>query len=249
MTSDHANVLSVRARWLVGLVAEFTAVAAAASYVAAHQGFGRDDLVAMAVWSLPLALATSVVMARVARRRAGRGALPTFLLLVSAGGLIGGLWSVAAALLLGAWIAAFSFPVLICWVAGGVVGAATAATMLQPRSWPASAIVTGLVVFGVQRVDNYRPPPESAIRVVLRPNATAAEVDSVWTTVLGRRTGRGDEHSLLPSLSSVSGDSREGPSPVIVATFWRGTRDRTRDSVTAEVRRSPLVSRVDVVSR
>jgi len=241
--------LSFRSRCLVGLATEFTAVAAAASYLAAHHGFGRGDLVAMAVWSLPLAVATPAVMSRVARRRTGGRAFSTFLLLVSAGLLIGGLWSLTAALLLGAWIAAFSFPVLICWVAAGVAGASSAATILYPRSWPAAAIVAGLIIVGVQRVNNYRPPPEAAIRVVLRPDATNAEVDSVWTTVLGRRMGRADEHSLLPSFSSVGGDTREGSSPVLRATFWRGTSDRTRDSVATEVRRSHLVLRVDLVSR
>jgi hypothetical protein len=95
------------------------------------------------------------------------------------------------------------------------------------------------------QVDTYQPAPEVAVRVVLQPDATDAQVDQVWTTVLGRRTGRGDEHYLLPSLSSVGGAVREGSSPVLVAQFWRGTSQRTRDSVVASIRRSPLVLRVD----
>jgi len=241
----HVNHLTFRSPWLIGLATEVTAVTAAGSYVAAHDGFGRNDLAAMATWSVPLAVATATVTGRLARRRTGQRVTPNFLLLLSVGALIGIVWSIAAALLLGAWIAAFSFPVLICWVAASAVGASTAASLSQPRSWAATAVVAGLVALGMQRVDRYRPAPEAAVRVVLRPNATVADVDRVWTTVLGRRTGRGDEHNLLPSLSSVSVGSREGSSPVLLATFGRGTSERTQDSVVAQIRRSPLVLRVD----
>lgn len=240
--------ISSRSRWLVGLVTEFVAVAAAASYVATHDGFGRGDLIAMATWSLPLALATAWAMTIVSRRIVARGMATTFVVLAVVGALVGALWSLVAALVLGPWIAAFSFPVLSCWIAGGLLGGITAAGLLRLRAWPVTAIAVILVILGVQRVNTYRPAPEPAIRIVLRPAATHADVDSVWTTVLGHRTGRGDEHYLLPSLSSVGGASAEGSSPVLVATFWRGTSQRTRDSVVAEIRRSPFVLRVDMVA-
>lgn len=90
--------------------------------------------------------------------------------------------------------------------------------------------------------------PEHAIRVVVKPNATEVEVNRVWTDVVGRRTGHDEEHSLLPGLSSVGADVYEGESAVLVARFWRGTPKRTRDSVIAEIARSPLIVRVDTVA-
>jgi hypothetical protein len=168
-----------------------------------------------------------------------------FGILAGGGAIAGVLWTLGVALMLGGWIAAFSFTVLACWVAGGFLGGVTAADLSRPRSWPSAVLATLLGVICIARVDTYRSAPEPAIRVVLRPMATDAEVDSVWTTVLGRRTGRGDEHYFLPSLSSISAGGREGASPVVVAHFWSGTSQRTRDSVIAEVSRSPLVLRVD----
>lgn len=233
-------------RFIVGLATEIGALAAATSYVAAHQGFGRGDLPALAFWSVPLMLGLALLLPRLARRFSTAGAAVTSLVMIAAGIFAGLLWSIAAALILGPWIAAFSFPLLFVWTAGGLLGGVTAAAVLRPGSWAIAVTTVLLASFGMRRVDTYRPPPESAIRVVLVPNATAGQVDEVLTAVLSRRTGRGDEHYFLPGVSSMGGAPREGTSPVIVAQFERGTSQRTRDHVIAIVRRSPLVLRVDV---
>ncbi len=47
--------------------------------------------------------------------------------LAAIGVLTGVLWTFAAALILGGWIGAFSFPVLYCWAIGGLLGGLVAA--------------------------------------------------------------------------------------------------------------------------
>lgn len=234
-----------RYRLLIALATEVAAVASAASYVAVHQWFGRGDLAAMATWSSPLALGVAVVIPVVARRVSRLGIAPALLTLLGAGVMLGVLWTGAVAMILGGWIATFSFPVLVCWTAGGFFGGVTAVCLERPRSWRLAAAAGLVGVLGISRVDAYEPAPERAIRVILRPMATDDDVEKVWTTVLARRTGRGDEHTFLPSLSSIAASGREGSSPVLVATFWSGVSQRTRDSVVAEIARSPLILRVD----
>lgn len=104
-----------------------------------------------------------------------------------------------------------------------------------------------LVSISLVRVNEWASEPERAIRVVIKANANAEEVDSVWMDVLGHRTGRGAEHSLLPSLSSVGAEPTEGASPVLIVQFWSGTSQRTRDGVVAQIARSPLILRVDTL--
>jgi hypothetical protein len=238
---------NARSSLLVGTATLLASVGWAAVNVATHARFGRSDLVAMTLWSLPLAIGMAVLMPRlVARLRSGNLA-HAYAILVSSGLLVGGVWTIAAAIVLGAWIAAFSFPVLVCWSIGGLVGGAVAAWLKRPQSWPIAVLVVGLGASASVRVNAYASAPAPAIRVVIKPNATEGEIHRVWTDVVGRRIGQGEEHHLLPSLSSVGADAYEGRSVVLVARFWRGTSKRTRDSVIAEITRSPLVVRVDTV--
>jgi len=137
--------------------------------------------------------------------------------------------------------------VLLCWVAGGLIGGLTAAWWMHPRSWPVAGLLIVLGSIVIVRVNEYASEPERAIRIVNKANAAAEEVDSVWMDVLGHRTGRGAEHSLLPSLSSVGAEPKEGTSPVPIAQFWSGASQRTRDSVIALITRSPLILRVDTL--
>ena len=112
----------LRLRLVVGVATEIGALAAAASYIAAHQWFGRNDLPAMATWSLPLALATSWLLAALAPRLSRGGTAMAFITCVAVGAIAGVIWSVVVAVILGPWIAAFSFPVLMSWTAGGLLG-------------------------------------------------------------------------------------------------------------------------------
>ena len=235
---------------IVALATIITAVGSAAIYVALHDGFGRGDLAAMTTWTLPLAFAVSVVMRTLSSRFPNARKMLAYAMFVSAGAILGFLWTVVAALLLGGWIAAFSFPVLLCWVGGGFAGGVTAALLIHPRSWLAAGLLVALCTIVLVRINIYESAPESAIRIVMKQNANEEEVDSMFTDVLGTRTGRAghpDEHSLLPSLSTVSVTGRERANPMIFAQFWRHTSLSTRDSVIARILRSPLVIRVDTL--
>ncbi len=236
-----------RLQLVVGVTTVITAVGYATSYVALHDWFGRGDLIAMMAWSLPLAFGVAVLMTALSARIPRASAALTFVLFAASGALLGVLWTVLVALVLGGWIVAFSFPVLWCWVTAGFLGGLAAAWRMHPRSWAVAGVLIVLGSIALVRLNNTASEPERAIRVVIKADANAEEVDSVWMDVLGRRTGRGAEHSLLPTLSSVGGGPKEGRSPVLIAEFWSGTSQHVRDSVIAHITRSPLILRVDTL--
>jgi hypothetical protein len=233
---------------IVGVVTTLGALVAAVGYLATNAWFGAGDLQAMAFWSVPLGLLVAGVT-HIVRRSLLRGrALWAYLVLVPLGAVLGIAWMMVAAMLLGGWIGAFSFPVLFCWITGGTLGGIVAAWSDRLRSWPVAVVLTGLVGVALLRANAYAQAPEPRVRVVVKPNATPEEVQRVWTHVLGRPTGRGDEHDLLPGLSGVSASGSEGPSDVLTVSFWKSTSARDRDSLVAQIRRSPLVVRVDPVA-
>ncbi|MCC6245942.1 MAG: hypothetical protein IT353_24125 [Gemmatimonadaceae bacterium] len=241
------NSAPFRSRFIIGGTALLVSVGYAAAHVVMHDGFGRDDLPALVTWSLPLALGVAVVMNALSARVSRASAAATFVLYAASGAIVGLLWTLLVLLLLGDWIWTFSFPVLWCWVSGGFFGGLAAARMTHPRSWgvPSALIVLGATALVL--ITDAATEPERAIRVVIKADANDEEVDSVWMDVLSRRTGRGEEHSLLPSLSSVGRAPKDGRSSVLIAHFQSGTSQHVRDTVITQITRSPLVLRVDTL--
>ena len=204
------KVAQLRFRLVVGVTTVIVAVGYAFAYVAHHDWFGVGDLIAMTTWSLPLAFGIAGFMPALSGRISRFSAPLSYSVFAASGVMLGFLWAVLVALVLGGWIAAFSFPVLWCWVVGGFFGGLAAGWMIHPRSWTVAAVLIVLASVAIVRINNYASEPERAIRVVIKADANAEEVDSVWMDVLGRRTGRGAEHAILPSLSSVSAEPKEG---------------------------------------
>jgi lysylphosphatidylglycerol synthetase-like protein (DUF2156 family) len=229
---------------LAGVVAVVGALLAAAAYLATNAWFGAGDLPAMIFWSLPLGLMIAATLSVLSRRLARTRTRWHYVALVPIGATIGFSWTIAAAFILGGWIGAFSFPVLFCWVFGGVLGGIAAAWINQPRSWPTGLLLAVFALAALGRLNVYAQAPEPRVRVILKPGATSAEVQRVWNEVLGHPIGRGDEHYMLPELSSVSASGYDGKSAVLTVAIRKSTSQRQRDSLVALIRSSPLVVRV-----
>jgi hypothetical protein len=237
---------------IAALVAVAAAWLTAAAYVAANRGFGVGDLGAMLLWSLPLGGLVALVArvpARLASRHPWQALLAAYAAAVALGLLVGVLWTVAAASLLGPWIGAFSFPVLACWVLGAVVGLVAAVTAVRTRTWPLGLAVAALVGLGSAAwVSVARRPPPMA-RVVFRPGTTFADVAGWRDTVfVGPPPPSGVGHSLPPDVQSYSegGPGKDGRHTVTFG-FFKGTSRARRDSLLAALRRHPIVERAEML--
>ena len=133
-----------------GGIAATVAFTGAAAFVILRGGFGAADLAAFAFWCAMLGAVVGAAGAALARgalpaRRAVRAALGAGL-----GIVLGVVFTLAAALGLGGWIGAFSFPVLPLWGAGGAAGLGWALANTAPRVgargapvWRGLAVVAG----------------------------------------------------------------------------------------------------------
>src|SRR3954467_4092659 len=138
--SRQPVLLAATTAWLGSL-------AAAVSYLASNGWFGAGDLYSLALWSVPLvffvALASRLSGSWL-RRKPALLAYPGAVLL---GSILGILTFILTASVLGPWLGAFSFPVLFCWIFGGVVAFLVLVWLGHQHTWPAAVLLTlGVVV-------------------------------------------------------------------------------------------------------
>jgi hypothetical protein len=248
MPFDWRGRVTRGSAWLGGLAALLGAVGAAVMYLAANAWFGVRDLLDMILWSIPLGAFVGVATRALSRRFEAVPPLMHYLSFMLVGGLLGLLWTIIAGISLHAWINAFSFPVLFCWVTGGLVGGIAAVWAGRRRTWPAALVFTGAVLLALVRLNAYARAPEPRVRVVIKPGATPEEVQRVWDNVLGRPTGRPGEHDMLPGISSVAASGSVGDSQTLTVSFRKSLSRKDRDRILALIRRSALVTRVNPVS-
>jgi len=85
-----------------------------------NSGFGIGDLWAFLFWSIPFAV--GIASMNFTKLFCRLHPLLRYLVTMVVGMTAGILWTFFVRMLLGPWFAAFSFPVLFCWVAGGASG-------------------------------------------------------------------------------------------------------------------------------
>jgi uncharacterized membrane protein len=164
------------------------------------------------------------------------------------GTAIGIVWCVVALVGLGPWLGAFSFPVLIVWVAAAGLSSTLAVWQTAARARMAVGVTSALILVGVGLSYRYALTPDPSVRVYVIANATDEEVSAVWSDVLGAHRAPPYENELLPELAGVSRSGYENGSVVLTVTFWKSVSRADRDSIVAHIRASPLVLRVDPVS-
>lgn len=119
-----------RKDWLLSLLVCLAVSGLMATiFVVSQGGYGAGDLTAVLIWSTPLAVLLSLV-ARAFRSLWSRLHPVLAWLLAAVLGLAAGfLWTMAVALLMGPWFGAFSLPVWLCWMGGGLGGLVAASAV------------------------------------------------------------------------------------------------------------------------
>ena len=110
-------------QFLVGATAAVVIVALieAGCWVAVHGGFGAGDLYALAFWSLPFG--GIIAIAGVALRSSMRPKVRVLrgFVVAAVGALLGLLWTLLMAQMMGPWFGTFSFPVLPILASSGAL--------------------------------------------------------------------------------------------------------------------------------
>jgi hypothetical protein len=133
---------------VAGLAAGAVAWLGAAAYVIAAQGFGAGDLRAFAIWCSLLAFFVAVIAHLLPPVWLSSRRLLRLLLSLCVGFVAALLFTLAAALGLGPWIGAFSFPVLFLW-AGGAIAGLTFAVWPPPAPARSHGVKSFLLGIGV----------------------------------------------------------------------------------------------------
>jgi hypothetical protein len=220
------------------LATAVAACGAALAYIASNAWFGVGDVPAMAFWSLPLVLLVYVLL-RFPWFGASPNVLRAYIFAVVFGMGAGLVWSLAAGLLLGPWIGAFSFPALACWLFAAVFGLVFGVWLHRRQTWPAAAAIVIVSSAGLawSFVEGKTPPPTYVL--YFKAGATDDDVQRVWEEVLGYRTPSG--FALRDGISGVAATGEAGDQQLLTLTFWKSTSEARRNALLDSIVASPLV--------
>lgn len=131
--------------WIARVAPLLFSVALTVIYLAFNQWFGAGDLSAMIIWSIPFTLLVGAVVNRSTARATRRSRGWQLMLLGLGPALLGVGWVLVAALVLGPWIGAFSFPIAIIWMLAGVLTGMVVLARLDARARVAAGLVSGVL--------------------------------------------------------------------------------------------------------
>jgi hypothetical protein len=119
-----------------GLIATATAFAVAVAFLLFNRWFGAGDLGAFGFWSLFFAGASGFASFVFASSSKHWGCIFRYTGGLFLGLLLGFGFTYGVALMLGPWFGAFSFPVLYCWMIGGIAGMFFAVASTERKAEP-----------------------------------------------------------------------------------------------------------------
>jgi hypothetical protein len=162
---------------------------------------------------------------------------------VVAGGLVGLAWTLGVAVILGGWIGAFSFPVLLCWITGAAAAFSGVSALRHTRLWLPAIVFIGVLPAGMRAGSEWAfPQPPDAV-VYFKPGTTRQEMNYVMNEVLSRPHSAGRGFAPLEGISSLgTGDGHGGRG--LRVSFWRGVRKSTREAILSPVRELDVVAAV-----
>ena len=99
---------------------------AAVISLALQEWFGVGDLDAFYYWTAPFTVLTAIIALVLNSLTTKRRPLIRYLICGFIGLVLGYVWTIFVAYSLGPWFYAFSFPVGLCWMAGGLLGLGSA---------------------------------------------------------------------------------------------------------------------------
>jgi hypothetical protein len=110
----------------------FVSCSVAIAFINMNQGFGSSDLWTFIFWTIPfVGLMAGITSPSIKLYRRLSFAI-RLIVAVIIGALVGFLWTYIVATFLGPWFRAFSFPVLYCWIVGGISAMVAAAGICRP---------------------------------------------------------------------------------------------------------------------
>ena len=232
---------------IAAVSAELFSVGIAVGFLAHNDWFGSGDLTAMVFWSLPLALLVYFGFTGILRSFQLSPAA-RHLTLTLVGAFLGFVTMAFAVMILGPAIAAFSFPVFICWVVAGASAGFAAAVLSSPSRWLVGAVPVVLVWYALIQLSHFASAPEVQILVALQPGLSASDEQRFWTDVIGTPGLHGTGHGMLDGISAASAAGHEKGAALFVVSLQRRVDAQRAESIISLIRRSPLVRSAQLVA-
>ena len=203
---------------LVGTAAfAITAWGYAFSYVALNDWFGASDLQGFAFWVLIFSVLTYPILEYLVKKTAGKTALSSYGLALLTSLAITIIFILLMLFLLGAWIGAFSFPVLFCLLIGASIGSILSVYIQRPSTWVSAIFSVSIlpIIFSVL-VSIYFTQPDDLL-ITVSNDIPPQQINKVWNKVIKidgvqgmARVDRNGETRLLVDFDLGLSETRRG---------------------------------------
>jgi hypothetical protein len=213
----------------------------ALAHVARNYWFDAGDLRPFAFWCVVAGVLAYPALRTLKRRTARAGSLLLLCIASLAGLVFAVAWTFLVALVLGGWMGAFGFPVLLCWIVGSVFGFLASAVVVWPRIWPAAGGLAAALPIATAAVLSWLSHAPADAIVYLKPGTTHEQATHVWNEVLATPTERGFKHlEGVQSMAAADDDARQG----IRLSFQPGTSEERKAAILALARAVPFVDEI-----
>lgn len=220
--------------WL-GFAATLSASLLVAIALVLATGWGGDDIGPFFAWTLPFGGLVALIARPLGRRL--RGSRRGLGFAAGLGALAGVLWTLVVALMLGPYVLAFGFSIVIAWMAGGAVGLASAAALRHPgglrvarrASLATAGVALALFLLMPLVFLVFEPGPDLVAE--LRPGTSDAQATAFVQNVVMAQSGVESVTQNDPLVLEIE----------LVEAASGAERQRLRETL----ERSPLVERVD----
>jgi len=208
--------------------------AVAFGHVAENSWFGSGDLRPFAFWCVLPVVVLFPLLTWYARKLASTHGAVALTVSAIAGVLFGYGWTLLVARIMGGWIGSFSFPVALCWIAGGTASFVSVAMLRRPHLWIAGLVLAAMLPVGLRIGSAWAfPQPPDAI-ILFAPGTTNDQVNHVWNEVLSTPHESGRGTWPLEGIKSLAA-SGDGTRPGIRVSFHRGVREARRTAILSTV--------------
>ena len=191
--------------------------------------FGKGDIEAFLIWSVPLAIALYHAPALLDRRIALLPVWSRYLLTSALGPFLALLWTLVIMIIMGGWFYAFSFNVFFCWVTGSLFALLFNMAAKHLRSWPIAlclfVVVSLSIGAGLMLIQSRPYPPDMVIE--FKPGTTTDEAIEFGFKVVGS-----------PDIVSAAGN--RGADRFQLSFRW-GVTKAEREELRQRLLKSPLV--------
>lgn len=206
-----------------------TAWGSALIYFGLNDWFGAGDLRGFAFWMLIFSFLIYPILSFLSKKTSTKNLIKSYGIALLTSLLITIIFILLMLTILGAWIGAYSFPVLFCLLIGASFGTISTVYIKQPNSWVSAVVSVSMLPLIFYVLVSILLAEPNKLRISIKEEATHVEVQSLVDYIIEVDGVRGF------ARVDGSGETR------ILISFDSGLSDRRWEEIVSDLESIPII--------